>query len=456
MGGADRLERFFRHDLWTLDVRALHGPQRLIVQALRLAYAVAIEFRARLLDARAAGLVYTTLLSLVPLLAVMFSVLKAFGVHHQIEPVLAQLLAPLGPKGQEITANIIRFVDNLRVGVLGIVGIAGLFYTTYSLIDKIEGAFNAIWRVRQARSWTRKFTDYLSVVLVGPVLVLTAFGLLASVQSHTLVQRVLDVQPFGYVAVWAAQYLPFAILCGVFTFLYAFMPNTRVRLLSAFVGALVAALLWGAAGEVFAAFVVGSARYSAIYSGFAILILFLLWLYIGWLIILVGAQVSFFHQHPLAYQTHVLWKQGTHAFTERAALTVLLTITRRYLNAEPPYRSRELASDANLPVSVVEEQVDDLVEQGLLGRLAEPDGIGLVKPPESILLADVLEGLREKRPTERREREPEDPVDRVLRRRDSGAARALGGLTLRAWALERGAEEAQDQPHAILHEPLHR
>ena len=143
-----RIPQFLTQDLWTIDPSLLSRPSRIGVHALRLAIAVAMEFRHRLLDARAAGLVYTTLLSLVPFLAVMFSVLKAFGVHHQIEPVLAQALEPLGAKGQDITGTIIGFVDNIKIGVLGVVGVAGLFYTTYSLIDKIEQALNAIWLVR--------------------------------------------------------------------------------------------------------------------------------------------------------------------------------------------------------------------------------------------------------------------------------------------------------------------
>ena len=124
------LKQFLKDDLWSLDLATLPTSRRIGVQALRLTIAVGMEFRHRLLDARAAGLVYTTLLSLVPFLAVTFSVLKAFGVHHQIEPVLAQALEPLGPKGVEITTNVIGFVDNLKIGVLGAVGVAGLFYTT--------------------------------------------------------------------------------------------------------------------------------------------------------------------------------------------------------------------------------------------------------------------------------------------------------------------------------------
>ena len=213
MNTVAKIREFVKQDLWTADLDAVHTVRRVAIQSLRLAIAVAWEFRHRLLDARAAGLVFTTLLSLVPFLAVMFSALKGFGVHHQIEPLLAQALAPLGPKGEEITANLIGFVDNLKVRVLGVVGVAGLFYTTYSLINKVEEALNAIWQVRHGRSWGRKFTDYLSVVLVGPVLVVTALGLLTSVQSQALVQRVLEIQPFGHLVVWVANLGPFFMLC---------------------------------------------------------------------------------------------------------------------------------------------------------------------------------------------------------------------------------------------------
>ncbi|MDH5626300.1 MAG: YihY/virulence factor BrkB family protein, partial [Nitrospira sp.] len=268
MTTAVRLRQFLAHELWTMDLEKAPRASRPALRLLRLILAVAFEVRFRLLDARASGLVYTTLLSLVPFLAVTFSVLKAFGAHQQIEPLLNQVLEPLGPKGAELTGQIIGFVNNLKVGVLGAVGVAGLFYTTYSLIDKIEQAFNAIWRVRQGRTWARKFTDYLSVVLVGPVLIFTAIGLIASVQSHALVEQVMAIEPFGSLLLWTAELMPFILLCGVFTFIYKFVPNTQVTAYAALIGGLTAALLWGIAGEAFAAFVAASGKYSAIYSGF--------------------------------------------------------------------------------------------------------------------------------------------------------------------------------------------
>lgn len=434
---ASRIEQYLKEDLWTTDLASIRGLHRVGVRMLRLAIAVAGEFRHRVLDARAAGLVFTTLLSLVPFLAVTFSVLKGFGVHQQIEPVLAQALEPLGPKGQEITDQIIGFVSNLKVGVLGVVGIAGLFYTTYSLIGKIEQAQNAIWRVRSGRSLARQFTDYLSVVLVGPLLVVTAFGLLAAVQSHSLVQRVLEFQPLGYVVVWSARFIPFLVLCGVFTFLYKFVPYTTVRFGSALVGGISAAVLWGMAGKGFALFVASSAKYSAIYSSFAILILFLLWLYVGWMIILIGSQVAFFHQHPSAYDPRVLWRQGTHAFRERTALTLLLHVTRRYLNAGRPYRMEELAAELKLPISIIEELVEELVEEAILATLTEPEGIALIKPPELVPVQEIVEAVRERGVSKKFIRvEMDDPVGRVLSRRNQAVERALAGMTLRSLAQE--------------------
>ena len=212
-------------------------------------------------------------------------------------------------------------------------GVAVLFFTVISLVGKIEDSLNHIWRVRHPRSLARKFSDYLSVVLVGPVLVFTAFALTASAQSHWLVQRILEIKLLGLVV--TTRVMPFVFLCAAFTFLYKFIPHTRVRFSSALVGGVTAGVLWQLAGLGFAAFVVGSARYTAIYSSFAILILFLIWLYVGWLIVLVGGETAYFYQHPYAYLQEGSRGGQTHLFqerlAERLALLALVEMTRRYL-----------------------------------------------------------------------------------------------------------------------------
>jgi len=433
MAGSTRMSHAAKQDLWTKDLATMSWLRRLSTQVIRLATAVGMEFRHRLLDARAAGLVFTTLLSLVPFLAVMFSVLKAFGVHHVIEPTLAQVLEPLGPKSREITSTIVGFVDNIKIGVLGGVGIAGLFYTTYSLIEKIEQALNAIWLVKQGRTWGRKVTDYLSAVLVGPVLVVSAFGMLASLQSHTLVQSLVHMEPFGTLVVWSGEVIPFLMLSALFTFFYKVIPNTHVHLSSAAIGGGSAAILWIIAEEVFAKFVAASASYNAIYSSFAVLVLFLLWLYTAWMIVLIGAQFSFFHQYPTAYWSRLLWEQGTHVFREQLALNVLRVLGHHYLKGDRPLKLPELSSEMNMPLSLVEEEVERLIENGFVGRLQEPAGVSLIKSPDLIMVKEVLDSVRNGTPSwVMPYLDPRDPVSALLRRRDKAVERSLVGETVQS------------------------
>ncbi|RKZ99582.1 MAG: ribonuclease BN, partial [Gammaproteobacteria bacterium] len=244
-----RIKNFFLVTLWQDLPEQTNVIWRWLINSLRVTYIMIRELASGQLNLRAMSLVFTTLLSLVPLIAVAFSVLKAFGVHNQIEPALLQMLEPLGPQGVEITSNIIGFVQNVKVGVLGSLGLAILFYTIIALIQKIENAFNYVWRVKQARTLARRFTDYLSVVMIGPVLVFTALGITATVMTHSVVQTLQAIEPFGTLILLVGKLLPYLMIIVAFTFLYKFIPNTRVKLMPALVGATVAGVLWVTVGK---------------------------------------------------------------------------------------------------------------------------------------------------------------------------------------------------------------
>lgn len=257
-------------------------------------------------------------------------------------------------------------------------------------------------------------------------------------QSNVIVQQVLEIQPFGTVLVWAARPAPFFILSGVFTFFYKLIPNTAVRFGPPLVGGITAAVLWGIAGKAFTKFVAESAKYSANYSSFAVLILFLPWLYALRLIVLFGAQVSFILQHPTAYLSRLLWEQGTLAFRERLALRVLLVLAQRYLKWARSLNQPELAIELNLSPSLVEEQVEHLVGRRLIGVIAEPEGLSLIKPPELISVTEVLDATREGDAAEfLAPLEADDAISSVLHLRDKAVENALGGITLRSLAMER-------------------
>ena len=430
---------------WSADLQSIRslrsiraGVTELMSSSVHFVSVVTEKVRDDALSLRAMGLTYVTLLSLAPLLAVMFAVLTAFGIQNQIEPVLAQWLEPLGQRGVEITQQVIGFVDNLRVGVLGAVGIATLFYTVVSLISKIEDSLNYIWQVRHSRSWPKKFSDYLSVVLVGPVLVFSSLTVIASAQSNTVVQYLVTNELLGPLVVVAARLMPFAFLCIAFTFLYKFVPNTRVPFGSALIGGAVTAILWQLAGMGFAAFVASSTRYAAIYSSFAILVFFFIWLYASWLIILIGAQVAYFHQYPSLYRAGQELDAKTPLSRERLLLTALVAITRRYLSEQTPWSLPDLAKGIKVQLSALEELADTLMTKGLLLRTVEPDGIVLGRPPEKIALVEILDTLRS---TSVGNTTPprQDAISALLQHRDQAVSQALDGMTLRSLATENSA-----------------
>jgi membrane protein len=436
-----RTERFCDQDLW-IDVPSRGVLRRSAIRILRVIIAAAHAAWDPLLNLHAMGLVYTTLLSLVPLLAVTFSVLKAFGVHYRLEPMLARMLDPLGPQAGEVTGRVVEFVTRMNVGVLGAIGLAGLFYTALSLIGRIEDALNQIWKVRQSRGLRRRFSDYLSVLLVGPVLVFTAFATIASLQHYWLVQRVLQSIPVEKVAVFLAGHLmPFFLLVAAFTFLYRFLPYTRVRLEAAAVGGVTAAVLWELVGIGFAALVASSASYAAIYSSFAVVVLCIIWLQAAWLVVLVGGQVAYVHQQPLSYAT--ARRHHSVLFRERIGLTAVVEITRRYLSSQPAYRLEELARITGAPLSVLDELTAAFVARGILVRATEPEGVTLSRPPENLKVIEILDAIQDPAGVDRwTEATNANVVSDVLHRRDQAIHSALGEVTLRSLAAEADRSES--------------
>lgn len=320
------------------------------------------------INLRAMGLVYTTLLSLAPLLALSFSVLKGFGVHNQMEPVLLGLLAPMGEKSAELTQQVLGFVDNIQVGVLGVTGLAILLYMVISLMRKIEEAFNHIWHVERARSLTMQFRDYLSVIMVGPILMFSAIGVWTSLRNTDWMLSLMQIEPFGSLLAALLVLVPNLLIVLAFTFIYLFVPNTRVQPLAAFVGALIAGLLWQVAGWLFAAFVVSSGQQTAIYSIFASLFLFMLWLYVGWMIVLIGSRIAYYMQYPDAVQLVRQPAQPSMQTRELVAVAVLATVAQRFRDGAEPATQQDLQHSLPISSFLIEQAVDDLLTQGFLAR----------------------------------------------------------------------------------------
>jgi len=427
--------------VWDADIRELAGLRRGVVFVLRVLHMLVKELVGGQLNLRAMSLVYTTLLSIVPLLAVSFSVLKGFGVHNKIEPLLYNLLLPLGPNGAEITARIISFVENVKVGVLGSVGFALLIYTVIALMQKIEAAFNFVWQIENLRSLSQRFSNYLSVILIGPVLIFSAVGFTAKVLNMEFSRTLAATEPFGTVLLYGSKLVPYFLVCMAFTLIYIFIPNTRVQFRAALVGGVIAGVLWKITGWGFAAFIASSSKYAAIYSSFAILILLLIWMYLSWLILLVGSQIAYFVQFPRYMTLHRVQFVLSNRMRERLALQLMYLVGYNHLHNKPPWTLDRLVEALDLPGEPVHRMLSVLVNAGYLAEIIN-DRAPVYLPVhdiETIRLVDLLADIRAARETRflsMQQLVPVPAVDHLMAEINASSRQTLGERTLRSLVQE--------------------
>jgi membrane protein len=422
--------------VWDDDMRELRGMHKATVFVLRVLHMLLKELLGGQLNLRAMSLVYTTLLSIVPLLAVSFSVLKGFGVHNKIEPLLYNLLLPLGENGADLTARIISFVENVKVGVLGSVGLVLLIYTVIALMQKIESAFNFVWQVEHLRPLSQRFSNYLSVTLIGPVLIFSAIGFTATVLNMEFSRALVAIEPLGTLMLLGSKLVPYFLVCMAFTLIYIFIPNTRVQFRAALVGGVIAGVLWKITGWGFAEFIASSSRYAAIYSSFAIMILLLIWMYLSWLILLVGSQIAYFVQFPRFMTLHRVQFVLSNRMRERLALQLMYLVGYNHLHNKPPWTLDRLVEHLDLPGEPVHRMLSVLVDAGYLVEIVtdNPPVYLPVHDIETIRLADLLVDIRAARETRflsMQQLVPVPAVDRVMAEINASCQQALGNRTLK-------------------------
>lgn len=390
-----RIRNRFNEAIWQPELDALPAPRRWGVTGVRIGQILVRDFQNGEITLRAMGLVYTTLLSLVPLLALAFSMLKAFGVDNALRPVLHRFLAPLGSQADEIIDKVVGFVENVQVGVLGAIGVVLLMYSVVSLIQKVESGCNYIWQVRKMRSLGRRFTEYLSILIVGPIVVLAASSMTASLTSNTVVEYLSTIEPFGTSLYVAGRMVPYVLYSIGFTLLYAFMPNTKVHWLPAMGGGIFAGVLWQTASLGFAVFASNSSNYNAIYSSFAILILLLVWLYVSWLIMLLGCRVAFLLQHPEQLTREPYPPRLGGADRERIALLLMGLIGYNFMHANPPWQIARLARYLRVAPDHIYSIVDQLVAANMLIESGDTTITLLPRQDiESLKVDDILAAAR--------------------------------------------------------------
>jgi membrane protein len=419
---------FVTEGLWSED-ELQNRP--FVVRALQFSIMVVEGFVRDHLLLRASGLAYFTVLSVVPLLAVAVSIASAVGVGGEnfVDWVVG-MLAATSPEAERVIREL---VEGASFGGLGTVSAAALFLTTVLAISNVEKAFNGIWGVAKARPLGRRFSDYLAVLVVGPVLGGSALSLTTSMQSQWALRLLLDVPLFASLYHFGLSQLPTLVLALVFAFLYWFLPNTRVRPVSALIGGVPAALLTLGAQSLYVDFSVGVTRASLFFGPFASLAVLFVWIYAFWAIVLFGAEIAFAHQNLHLYRQQVRGEPAGAAEREAIGLRIGLEVARRFRDRAPGVDPGALSDALHAPVRTVRDVADRLCNAGILAHRAEEtseETLTLARPAEGITVVDLLDALRGEREVAGGDAAVAGVVESVLSELSESAQKAAAGRTL--------------------------
>ncbi|HYM27042.1 MAG TPA: YihY/virulence factor BrkB family protein [Steroidobacteraceae bacterium] len=402
------------------------------LRVLRYPYAVVRDLSRGEINLRAMGLVYTTLLSLIPLLAFSFAILKVFGGHRDLQPIIYEFFRPVGDTtAAELTARVMQFANRVSSGVVGSLGLALLAWTLVGTIKKVEDSFNFVWHVEQPRSFARRLAEYTTLLIAGPVLVVGFLGLTHAALSSAPVQEVVRLPLLQRLRGTGISVAPYIMVTAFFTALYMMIPNTRVHWRAALTGAVVGGVLWAAVGKMFTAFVVYSTRLTIVYAGFAFVVAALLWTYFGWLILLAGAQLSFYVQNPTYLRLGLQQLRLSCEELEQLALKLMYFVGRAHVAGGRRWTVNRLATELGLPGIAVAQMAVTLERAGLL-IVTDDDELVPARDLGRIGVHEILQLARSQRSGHVAPRNlPIPPVDRLLAAMDETRRRCSGDLTVR-------------------------
>lgn len=360
--------RFFTYDIWRIS--SIDGSvKRVGLYNLLKSFILAVRnIRGAQLNIRAGALTYSTLLSIVPMLAVLFAIARGFGFQNIVQSELFRYFSGQEALLQKAMSFIDQSIEYAKGGVFLGVGIVLLLYTVFSLLSKIENNFNDIWQIKRGRPYIRQFTDYLALIVITPVfLILNAgFSLLLSTaagQEHILSWAIAPV----------ASAIPYLVTTMLFVVLYMYLPNTKVK----FGSALFAGLFTGIVFQLFQALYIGGqiwiSKYNAIYGSFAALPLLLLWLQLSWFICLFGAELAFAHQNVSKFDFEQETKNISRRYRDFILLAVTHIIIRRFAEGKPPYTADQISEQYRIPTQLTSDTLDMLLRIGVLAETPAED-----------------------------------------------------------------------------------
>lgn len=368
MSFIEKFIKFLKIDVWRIRTNKISKLRSFWITQLRIALVSIRGFAEDKCQLRASALTFYSLLSIVPVVAMAFGIAKGFGFEQVLEK---QLMARFN--GQEsVITQIIGFanslLENTKGGVIAGIGIGILFWSVIKVLGNIESSFNDIWGVKNARGMGRKFSDYLSIMLICPVLLImsSSITVLITSQVKLVLSKISLLGALSPAILTSLQLLPYCVIWILFTFIYIFMPNTKVNFKSGLFGGIIAGTIYQVVQWGYITFQVGVSKYGAIYGSFAALPLFLVWLQISWLIVLFGAEISFAEQNVETYEFEPDCLKASLSFKRLLTLRIAQLCIKHFVERKEPLNANDLSQLLEMPVRLVRDLLYDLTESGVL------------------------------------------------------------------------------------------
>jgi membrane protein len=343
-------------------LRNLPRNKSFLIKQLRVVLLALRGFDENKCQLKASALTFYSLLAIVPVLAMAFGIAEGFRLRETLEEQLREKLT-----GQEeVLTRVIGFADSLlentKTGMVAGIGVLLLLWTVIKVLGNIERSFNDIWGVKKPRSFGRKLSDYLSMMLICPLLFIISSSVTVFIASQIkLITERIDLLGAISPLIFASlKLLPYCVIWGLFTFIYIFMPNTKVNFRSALLAGIAAGTIYQLVQWVYIHFQVGVAKYNAIYAGFAALPMFLVWLQLSWLIVLLGAEISFAHQNVDTYEFEPDCLRVSNRFKKLMALRITHLLLKNFCAGEKPLTATQISHTLEMPIRLVRQILFEL------------------------------------------------------------------------------------------------
>jgi len=391
-----KIHQFIKTDIWNIYLNDFTGSKRFLLKHLRIIHLALRGFHEDQCSLRSSALTFFSFLSIVPVLAMFFSIAKGFGFEKILEKRLLEVL----PGQQEIITQIMGFahsyLENTKGGIIAFLGVLLLFYTVIRVLGNIERSFNYIWGIKSSRTLLRKYSDYISIMIISPILMIISSSATVFINSH-LINFTQQNQIFGFVTPLLFQifrYTPFLLTWILFALIYMIMPNTKVKISSALYAAFIAGTLFQVAQWVFIRFQFGVTKYNAIYGSFAALPLFLVWLQLSWHIVLIGAEISFAYQNVERFEFEKNTKKISYSFRKLIILLIVNTHIKLFIKGEKPISCENISKILKIPINLTQKIHKQLFQSGILNIVSSSSDEQVYQPavnPEIITISYILE-----------------------------------------------------------------